>query len=101
MLKSVDERPLMFVFIGIDSAGALPMFTQSAQEANSEVYGWCQVARVRWLRALRVRCLTAHRLPARLAPRPYLRLALGAAPVARTRPRPSPDPHWDEEFVFE
>ncbi|KAL4710967.1 hypothetical protein ACJJTC_017932 [Scirpophaga incertulas] len=60
-----------------------------------------KVARVVWLRALRVRCLTAHRLPARLAPRPYLRLALGAAPVARTRPRPSPDPQWDDEFVFE
>ncbi|KAL0821021.1 hypothetical protein ABMA28_005670 [Loxostege sticticalis] len=61
----------------------------------------CKVARVVWLRALRVRCLTAHRLPARLAPRPHLRLALGAAPVARTRPRPSPDPHWDDEFVFD
>ncbi|KAH9638156.1 hypothetical protein HF086_014026 [Spodoptera exigua] len=60
-----------------------------------------QVARVVWLRALRVRCLTAHRLPARLAPRPHLRLALGAAPVASTKPRPSPDPHWDDEFVFE
>lgn len=60
-----------------------------------------QVARVVWLRALRVRCVTAHRLPARLAPRPHLRLALGAAPVARTRPKPSPDPHWDDEFVFE
>ncbi|XP_047506178.1 ras GTPase-activating protein 1 isoform X2 [Pieris napi] len=60
-----------------------------------------KVARVVWLRALRVRCVTAHRLPARLAPRPYLRLALGAAPVARTRPRPSPDPHWDDEFVFD
>ncbi|XP_075979403.1 RAS p21 protein activator vap [Anticarsia gemmatalis] len=61
----------------------------------------CKVARVVWLRALRVRCLTAHRLPARLAPRPHLRLALGAAPVARTKPRPSPDPHWDDEFVFD
>ncbi|XP_063368030.1 ras GTPase-activating protein 1 [Cydia amplana] len=61
----------------------------------------CKVARVVWLRLLRVRCLTAHRLPARLAPRPHLRLALGAAPVARTRPRPSPDPHWDDEFVFD
>ncbi|RVE54285.1 hypothetical protein evm_001112 [Chilo suppressalis] len=60
-----------------------------------------KVARVVWLRALRVRCLTAHRLPGRLAPRPYLRLSLGAAPVARTRPRPSPDPHWDDEFVFD
>ncbi|CAG9790861.1 unnamed protein product [Diatraea saccharalis] len=60
-----------------------------------------KVSRVVWLRALRVRCLTAHRLPGRLAPRPYLRLALGAAPVARTRPRPSPDPHWDDEFVFD
>ncbi|CAH2087033.1 unnamed protein product [Euphydryas editha] len=61
----------------------------------------CKVARVVWLRALRVRCVTAHRLPARLAPRPHLRLALGAAPVARTRARPSPDPHWDDEFVFD
>uniref|UniRef100_A0A2H1VI96 SFRICE_007951 n=1 Tax=Spodoptera frugiperda TaxID=7108 RepID=A0A2H1VI96_SPOFR len=61
----------------------------------------CKVARVVWLRALRVRCLTAHRLPARLAPRPHLRLALGAAPVASTKPRPSPDPHWDDEFVFD
>lgn len=60
-----------------------------------------KVARVVWLRALRVRCLTAHRLPARLAPRPYLRLTLGAAPVARTKPRPSPDPHWDDEFIFD
>ncbi|KAI5651600.1 SH2 domain-containing protein [Phthorimaea operculella] len=61
----------------------------------------CKVSRVVWLRALRIRCLTAHRLPARLAPRPYLRLTLGAAPVARTKPRPSPDPRWDTEFVFE
>ncbi|KPJ15776.1 Ras GTPase-activating protein 1 [Papilio machaon] len=61
----------------------------------------CKVARVVWLRALRVRCVTAHRLPPRLAPRPHLRLALGAAPVARTRAKPSPDPHWDDEFVFD
>ncbi|XP_072938428.1 ras GTPase-activating protein 1 [Epargyreus clarus] len=61
----------------------------------------CKVARVVWLRALRVRCVTAHRLPPRMAPRPYLRLALGAAPVARTMPKPSPDPHWDDEFIFD
>ncbi|CAG9116818.1 unnamed protein product [Plutella xylostella] len=60
-----------------------------------------KTARVRWLRVLRVRCMTAHRLPARLAPRPALRLALGAAPVARTRAKPAPDPHWDELFVFD
>lgn len=61
----------------------------------------CKVPRVRALRALTVRALEAHRLPHRLAPRPHLRLLLGSAAVARTRPRPGPDPQWDEEFEID
>ncbi|OWR44571.1 ras gtpase activating protein [Danaus plexippus plexippus] len=90
-------------FLAAASAGELRAWLEALRPlcVPQQARHHCKVARVVWLRALRVRCVTAHRLPARLAPRPYLRLALGAAPVARTRARPSPDPHWDDEFVFD
>ncbi|CAG9772494.1 unnamed protein product [Ceutorhynchus assimilis] len=61
-----------------------------------------KVPRLRELRCLTLHVLDAHRLPYKLVPLPYVTIQFnGQVRIARTRAKSTPDPVWDEEFVFD
>ncbi|KAF7271751.1 hypothetical protein GWI33_015411 [Rhynchophorus ferrugineus] len=61
-----------------------------------------KVPRLRELRCLTLHILDAHRLPYKLVPLPYVTIQFnGQVRIARTRVKSTPDPVWDEEFVFD
>ncbi|ENN76401.1 hypothetical protein YQE_07062, partial [Dendroctonus ponderosae] len=61
-----------------------------------------KVPRLRELRCLTLHILDAHRLPYKLVPMPYVTIQFnGQVRMARTRAKSTPDPVWDEEFIFD
>ncbi|KAG0729183.1 Ras GTPase-activating protein 1 [Chionoecetes opilio] len=56
---------------------------------------------LKFMKSLHLTIMQAMRLPSKIVPSPYCLVSLNQVKVCRTRPKPGPDPVWDEEFSLD
>ncbi|XP_042233634.1 ras GTPase-activating protein 1-like isoform X2 [Homarus americanus] len=66
-----------------------------------QMVGAPKLQTLKFMKSLHLTIMQATRLPSKIVPSPYCLVSLNQVKVCRTRPKPGPDPVWDEEFILD
>ncbi|CAL4130451.1 unnamed protein product, partial [Meganyctiphanes norvegica] len=66
-----------------------------------QMVGAPKLQTLKYMKTLHLTIMQASRLPQKIVPSPYCLVSLNQVKVCRTRPKPGPDPVWDEEFALD
>ncbi|KAB7502503.1 Ras GTPase-activating protein 1 [Armadillidium nasatum] len=66
-----------------------------------QMTGSPKLSNVKFMKSLHLTIMQASRLPSKIVPMPYCLVSLNQVKTCRTRPKPGPDPVWDEEFILD